>query len=100
MKDLKTLDGQFQDQLSPDEIFADDKRSFEYQEYQEKIFQAIAVVKDFWERAIWAELDSQQGQAPSPETDRRQQSTDHLKLLRLDLPTFDCTYIKRVSFFD
>ena len=97
LSDLTSLDGQIHDQLSPDEIPADDEKCFEY---QEKIFQAIAVAKDSLERAIKAEVASQRQQAPPSANVSRQQSTDHLKLPRLDLLTFDGTYTKWVSFFD
>ena len=99
LSDLTSLDGQIHDQLSPDEIPADDEKCFEY---QEKIFQAIAVAfQDSLERGIKAEVAFQRQQAPpSANVNRQQQSTDHLNLPRLDLPTFDGTYTKWVSFFD
>ena len=97
LTNLTTLDGHIHDLLSPDEIQADDERCFEY---QENIFQAIAVAKDFLEQAIKDELASQQQQAPPPAINVSRQSTDHLKLPRLDLPTFDGTYTKWVSFVD
>ncbi len=97
LTDLTAMDGQVQDQLSVEEITADDEKCFEY---QAKIFGAKSSAKDFLERVNKAETASQQAQSPPPANVTRQQRTDHLKLPRLDLPTFDGTYTNWISFVD